>query len=239
MEPRATFFSFICIHLSDSDRLSFTPTPLSCPQTIRWVCDLSRLSPCSSLSIHRIFVFPLSRGTVWELFRARMQRESSELCCSRTDDEERKAGAGDFSLDEVMGDGTPWAGAELVADPPLTSLCQNTHLAGERVEPMEARRWHLVFISAHYTTANLKIQIALSLSSTSHNSQLRSGPQQTTLVGLAMWKALIKSTPLLAERWRWLVKLQLASSACICADTTFSAPMLSHLEERTDLYYST
>lgn len=50
-----------------------------------------------------------------------MQKQSSAPWEKR---EERKAGEGDFSLDEVMGDVAFRAKAELVADAPLTSLCQ-------------------------------------------------------------------------------------------------------------------
>lgn len=66
----------------------------------------------------------------------------------------------------------------------------HTHFAGERVELMEAGRWHLVFISAHYTTANLETQIVLSLSTRlTQQLALLSGPQRTTLVGFSHVKS--------------------------------------------------
>lgn len=58
------------------------------------------------------------------MFRELECRRSARLL------EQRKAEKGDFfPLDEIMDDGAPRAGAELVADAPLTSLC--THMQKE------------------------------------------------------------------------------------------------------------
>lgn len=72
-----------------------------------------RLSPLLLSSVHpptvTLCVFPLSchsLETVWELFREQECRRSAQSSAAGGEKrEERKAGEGDFSLDEVMDDG--------------------------------------------------------------------------------------------------------------------------------------
>lgn len=53
--------------------------------------------------------------------KARMQKSSATRGEEREEKRQEKGGFFFFSLDEVMGDGAPRAGAELVADAPLAS----------------------------------------------------------------------------------------------------------------------
>lgn len=189
MKERLSLFSissFICIHLNLHSPLWGR---LSSPQAISGVCDLSKTFPSAVLHLPvlplLLCMFPLSccsLETVWELFREQECRGSAQRSAAGGEErEERKAGEGDFSLDEVMDDGfsqsESWARGRRAPDLPLPGHTHTrTHTQGERAEPVEALGWQrddIQFSSLPITPQLISQSRLLCLyQHTTHDSQL-------------------------------------------------------------------
>ena len=240
---------FICIHLWLPDRFTF-------PSKASWAAHRQLEGSVTSARLFSLqFSDYLSTHciSVCSLFLAAASRQcgscseswnAGELSCQRRKEGGDRIRRGGFFLQWGHGwwrsQSGSWARGRRAPGLPLplsTHVHINTHLAGDRAELMEAKRCHLVFISAHYTTVNLSIQIAPSLS-THHTQQ---PALHKALVdhfsGLSHVKSPSKIYPITG--WEMEVisnTLQLASSASICADTADSTAILSHLEEGFDVY---
>lgn len=128
--------SFICLHLSYPWR-NLHPTPWGClrsPQAISGVPDLSETFPSAPLClpVHplSLCVFPLSccsAETVWELFREQECTGSAQSSAAGGEEGgRRRQERGIFPWMRSWMMASLRVRAELVADAPLTFLCQHT-----------------------------------------------------------------------------------------------------------------
>lgn len=128
---------------------------------------------------------------------------------------------------------TSWACGGCAPDLPLLAHTLRRRTGWVHGGTWLAERWHLVFICAHYTTANLPIQIALSLS-THHTWQpaLQKAESQAP-VGHFSTASHVKSPAKICPITSWEMEVisNTPQLACSGIDTADSTAVSTHLEE--------
>lgn len=128
-----------------------------------------------------------------------------------------------------------WVRSRACGGRTLTSFCQHhTHIhewvkGWARASPCLAERWHLVFISAHYTTVNLPMQTALPLS-TPHT--LQPALHMSSPRGTLQWTQPCEKPSKIYPVTCWEMEVISTTPQLACsARTADSTAILSHSEE--------